>query len=100
MLHLSAAVACDRHLLGRFAAAIQKRHAELSTTTGLNQEVFDSLVIVAAGSLDLDAIQRGFRAVRRLEQLMHKGRVRRLQLLGFNPPEASRLSELHTKNFM
>lgn len=100
MTHLNAAAEREPGLLPRFAAAIERRHAELMSTAGLNEEVFNSLAILAAGSLSPKAIARGFKAVKRLESLMHIGRVRRLTQLGFEAAQARSLSELHTRNFM
>lgn len=100
MLHLTEAVEHDRQNLTRFAAAIERRHAELTGTAGLNEAVFQALVILAAGSLRPAAIREGHRAVKRLERLMHIGRVRRLEHLGFEHRRAETLSTLHTRNFM
>jgi len=100
MAHLMAAVRNDAALLGKFAAAIRRRHAELTQTAGLNQEVFYSLTLLAAGATDPAAIRRGYQAVKRLEHSMYHGRVRRLRQLGFNQNDAESLSELHTRNFM
>ncbi|MGR3939513.1 hypothetical protein [Streptomyces sp. BRA346] len=67
---------------------------------GLNRDVFDFLVLLAAGSWTPDAIARGHRAVKRLEAEMDEGRRRRLARLGFPDDEAAELSALHTRNFM
>ena len=100
MEHLQAAVKHEPGLLHRFAAAIERRHAELTSTAGLNEEVFNSLTILAAGAVSPTAIANGFKAVKRLENLMHIGRVRRLRQLGFSGNAADGLSQLHTRNFM
>jgi hypothetical protein len=62
--------------------------------------VFDSLVVLSAGSWEPDAIARGHAAVVELEREMADGRERRLVRLGFPLSEASMLSSLHTRNFM
>lgn len=100
MTHLTAALQNEPALLGKFAAAIRRRHDELTSTAGLNEEVFYSLTLLAAGDTSAGAIARGYRAVKRLERSMHIGRVRRLTQLGFNAQDARALSELHTRNFM
>ena len=100
MTHLTAALQNEPALLGKFAAAIRRRHDELTSTAGLNEEVFYSLTLLAAGDTSAEAIARGYRAVKRLERSMHIGRVRRLTQLGFNAKEAQALSNLHTRNFM
>lgn len=100
MMHLKAAALHDPHLLDRFASAIRKRHAELTQTAGLNEEVFQALVLLAAKATTPSAVATGYQAVKRLEHQMYLGRVRRLQQLGFDTARARALSELHTRNFM
>ncbi len=100
MAHLTAAVDHKPEIRHDFAAAIKRRHHELTGTAGLNEDVFQSLTILAAGSLEPQDIARGHKAVKRLEHFMNAGRVRRLQQLGFSIDEAQALSQLHTRNFM
>jgi hypothetical protein len=69
-------------------------------TAGLNQGVFDALILLAAGSWRPTDIGRGYRAVEELQKGMDEGRQRRLVRLGFPPDEAAALSALHTRNFM
>lgn len=90
----------DSSLLSRLATAIEARHDELANTAGLNQEVFDALVVLAAGSLDPVRIAAGWRAVQDLQAEMYSGRIGRLNRIGFEPDEAARLAALHTRNFM
>jgi len=80
--------------------AVQRRHESLRHTAGLNSEVFDALVLLAAGSWDSLDIRRGHDAVSTLVQEMHNGRTRRLIKLGFSEAEAEETSSLHTRNFM
>ncbi|MCA9652035.1 MAG: hypothetical protein KC501_19115, partial [Myxococcales bacterium] len=100
LAHLRRHAQEDPTLRPRLALAVQRRHAELQHTAGLNEEVFDALLLLAAGSWDADAIARGWDAVQQLERDMDEGRRRRLRRLGFSDDEAARLSELHTRNFM
>ena len=79
---------------------MERRHAALLDVAGLNAEVFDALVLLAAGSWEPAAIGRGWQAVHRLLQEMDEGRRRRLAYLGFPDDEAAELSALHTRNFM
>ena len=72
----------------------------LRDTAGLNAEVFDALVLLAAGSWSPQAIRHGWRAVRDLRSRMDEGRRRRLAYIGFPDDEAAELSALHTRNFM
>jgi hypothetical protein len=100
MAHLEHQAAVDTGLRGRLRAAIERRHDALMDTVGLNQEVFDSLVLLAAGSWQPAAIAGGFTLVDQLQHSMDEGRQRRLARLGFPPDEAAALSALHTRNFM
>lgn len=100
LAHLAHEIAGDPALRGRLATAIERRHAQLAHTAGLNEDVFDALVLLAAGSWDPAALRRGHAAVVALSRDMDDGRRLRLGRLGFSPDEAARLSSLHTRNFM
>jgi hypothetical protein len=100
MGHLQYAIALDPATRGRLAAAVGRRHAALEQTAGLNEEVFDALVLLAAGEWEPDAIACGFEKVQALKREMEADRRNRLVKLGFTPDEASALSALHTRNFM
>jgi len=100
MGHLQYAVALDPSLRGRLAAAASRRHEALAQTAGLNAEVFDALVLLAAGGWEPAAIACGFEKVQTLKREMATDRTSRLLKLGFDPVEARNLSELHTQNFM
>ncbi len=98
--HLQYQLARDPALRGRLARAVTLRHDALSQTAGLNEEVFDALVLLAAGSWQPEDIAAGFAKVQMLKADMHDGRRSRLQKLGFTETEAEELSALHTRNFM
>ena len=100
LAHLARHAALDPDLHGRLAAAIERRHAALAHTSGLNELVFDALVLLAAGSWSPADLRRGHAAVVALATEMDAGRRARLARLGFAPDDASRLSALHTRNFM
>ena len=100
MAHLEHQGAVDAALRGRLRAAVERRHDVLMDTAGLNQQVFDALVLLAAGSWEPSAIARGFAAVEQLQRGMDEGRQRLLVRLGFPPAEAAAISALHTRNFM
>jgi hypothetical protein len=57
--------------LGLLRQAVERRHAALLDTAGLNSEVFDALVLLAAGSWEAGAISRGWQAVQRLRRRAH-----------------------------
>jgi hypothetical protein len=98
--HLERHVACDPSLRGRLSAAVRSRHDALAQTAGLNDEVFDALVVLAAGSFEPDDLAKGWDAVVDLQREMDAGRQRRLRRLGFDEHDAEELSRLHTRNFM
>ncbi|MFD3581179.1 ferritin-like domain-containing protein [Streptomyces sp. NPDC058683] len=98
--HLEHRATVDPLLHGRLRAAVERRHDALTGTAGLNQDVFDSLVLLAAGSWAPRDIARGWQAVRQLQKEMDEGRRHRLARLGFPDDEAAALSALHTRNFM
>lgn len=100
MAHLERQAALDPGLLARLRGAVERRHDVLMDTAGLNEAVFDALVVLAAGSWRPADIARGYRAVEELQKGMDAGRQRRLTRLGFPPDEAAALSALHTRNFM
>ena len=98
--HLRRHTRRDPSLLTRLAAAVEQRHEALRDTAGLNDEVFDALVLLAAGGWFPPAIGSGHDAVVELTQEMDLGRRKRLEKLGFDPEAAAALSALHTRNFM
>ena len=100
MAHLQAVLAADAGLRARLATAVRRRHDALASTAGLNAEVFDALVVLAAGAFTPAAVAEGFTRVQALEADMDEGRRRRLAKLGFEQSEAAELAELHTRNFM
>lgn len=100
MAHVAAVLDSDPGLRPRLATAVRRRHDALAHTAGLNAEVFDALVVLAAGALTPAAVGEGFARVQQLQAEMDEGRRRRLARLGFGPDEAIELAELHTRNFM
>jgi len=100
LAHLRRHASQEPGLLSRLATAIERRHDALAHTAGLNEEVFDALVLLAAGSWAPADLARGFDRVVALKEDMDAGRRLRLQRLGFSEAEAARLSGLHTRNFM
>ncbi|MGI8535150.1 MAG: ferritin-like domain-containing protein [Mycobacteriales bacterium] len=100
MAHLHHQAVLDPTLRGRLRAAVERRHDVLSDTAGLNADVFDAMVVLAAGAWTPEAIARGYRAVQDLHGAMDEGRRQRLSRLGFPEDEAAELSALHTRNFM
>ena len=81
----------------RFPVARQRR---IKVFADLNDEVFDALVLLAAGAASPEAIARGWAAVQELQRDMHESRRIRLARLQFTTAESDALSALHTRNFM
>ena len=100
MAHLRQHTALDPGILPRLATAVHERHDVLQNTAGLNAEVFDALLLVAAGGWEPADLRRGHRALMGLVQEMDERRQSRMTYLGFSEREAKELSSLHTRNFM
>ncbi len=79
---------------------MQSRNDALAGTSGLNEEVFDALILLAAGEFTPTAISAGYVKVQQLMLDMASGRQARLEKLGFDKAAAQQLSSLHTRNFM
>ncbi len=100
LAHLARHVDEEPALRAHLAAAVERRHDALAHSAGLNADVFDALVLIAAGGWEPDALRRGHAAVVTLVGDMDAGRRARLERLGFTKGEAAALSSLHTRNFM
>ena len=100
MSHLRDHIRAEPSLRDSLTNAVRRRHEHLRHTAGLNAEVFDALVLMAAGSWEPEDLRRGYDEVAALTQDMHMSRRQRLVHLGFNQTEADELSALHTRNFM
>jgi hypothetical protein len=100
MAHLERHCRVEPDLRGRLARAVERRHSALQSTAGLNDEVFDALVLLAGGADTPDRIAIGWRRVQALQHEMSSSREARLARLGFSKSEAEVLSSLHTRNFM
>jgi hypothetical protein len=98
--HLEHRIVREPELKDRLSAAVVRRHDALRDTAGLNQHVFDALVVLAAGSWEPAAVARGYAMVDALHRDMADGRRRRLGRLGFDEEVAVELAALHTRNFM
>ncbi|TQL80538.1 ferritin-like domain-containing protein [Delftia sp. HK171] len=84
----------------QLAQAVERRFDNLAGTSGLNEEVFDALILIAAGALTPEALARGAARVQQLMRDMADGRFSKLLRLGFEREHAERLASLHTRNFM
>lgn len=100
LAHLSHHLAEEPALRPRLTEAIERRHDSLANTAGLNEEVFDALLLIAAGSWEPSDLRKGCERVQALVADMDDGRQKRLKKLGFADAEAEALSALHTRNFM
>jgi hypothetical protein len=100
LAHLGQHLAREPEFRPRLAEAVRRRHDALRHTAGLNDDVFDALLVLAAGSLEHEALRVGSSRMRQLMHDMDEGRRKRLVRLGFPDDEAASLSALHTRNFM
>ena len=100
LAHLAQHLSRDPAFRPRLADAVRRRHDVLRHTTGLNEEVFDALLLMAAGSWEHEALRQGSQRLFHLIREMDDGRRKRLTRLGFSDAEAEELSALHTRNFM
>lgn len=100
MSHLLRRLETEPALRSRLTNAVEARSDALSGTSGLNEEVFDSLILLAAGNFTPAAIAVGYARVQTLMTDMAEGRLARLLRLGFEEKTARRLAALHTRNFM
>jgi TusA-related sulfurtransferase len=98
--HLQFQLAAEPALRQRLALAVTRRHDALAQTTGLNEEVFDALILLAAGTWAPQDIASGYTRVQTLKEEMRADRQSRLEKLGFSVAEAEDLATLHTRNFM
>jgi hypothetical protein len=100
LAHLGQHLSREPEFRPRLADAVRRRHDALRHTAGLNDEVFDALLLMAAGSWEHDALRQGSQRLFQLMREMDEGRRKRLTRLGFSEAEAAELSALHTRNFM
>ena len=100
LAHLGQHLSREPDFRPRLADAIRRRHDALRHTAGLNAEVFDALLLMAAGSWEQQALRDGYGRLLQLMRDMDEGRRKRLMRLGFTQAEAVELSALHTRNFM
>jgi len=98
--HLEHQSELDPSLRGKLRTAVERRYDALVDNSGLNADVYDALVLLAAGGWSPAEIARGHAAVSELYRVMDEGRQQRLVRLGFPADEAAHLSAMHTRNFM
>jgi hypothetical protein len=100
MAHLRERIAQDPGITPKLANAVRRRHNALRDTAGLNEEVFDALLLMAASSWEPADLRLGYERLMLLVREMDELRRRRMVQLGFAESEAAELSSLHTRNFM
>ena len=98
--HLRESVRSDPGMLERLARSVDARHDALRQTSGLNEEVLDALVLLAAGGWEHARLRQGSRKVETLIADMDAGRQTQLRRIGFDDEASRALSRLHTRNFM
>ena len=100
LAHLERHVRIEPELRARLARAVEQRHRALQGTAGLNDDVFDALVLLAGAAPTPEGVALGWQRVQDLQREMGDSRRARLSRLGFTRDESDVLSSLHTRNFM
>ncbi len=100
MSHLLEKLKTDPDFKFQLKRSVLARYESLISTSGLNEEVFDALIILAAKEMTPEKIAIGFKEVQLLLREMKEGRRVRLERLGFSSIDAEEMSSLHTRNFM
>lgn len=100
LAHVRHGLATDATLFDRLEGAVRRRAAALHDVAGVPAPVQDALTILAAGGSEPRAVARGHEHFRELLDVMHAGRMKRLEHAGFSAAQADRISRLHTPNFM
>ena len=100
LAHLERHARLDPRLPSTLARAVERRHLALQRTAGLNEEVFDALVLLAGGAANPTNIATGWERMQTLQREVAEARQTRLARLGFSPGEAETVASLHTRNFM
>ena len=100
LAHLERHARIDPTMHVRLSDAVHRRHDALRDTAGLNDLVFDALLLMAAGSFAPSDVAAGYDRVEALLAEMDRSRRRHLVRLGFAEEQAAALSSLHTRNFM
>jgi hypothetical protein len=98
LAHLREHLHREPDLRARLMDAVDRRHDALRHAAGLNAEVFDALLLMAAG--EIRTMRRGNQRVAALLRDMDEARRMRLARLGFDEREAAEISALQTRNFM
>jgi hypothetical protein len=98
--HVRRRIEADPDAAGALVAAAEARAAKLTSLSGLNPVLSESLVWMSAASAQPADVAVAAGAVRDLQVTMHEHRQRRLVAAGFDAPTARYVSELHTPNLM
>jgi hypothetical protein len=98
--HIRRAVKLDPDLPTTLVASAEARAAKLSSLSGLSPILLESLIVLAADSLQPAELGEAAAAVRDLTKMMERNRVRRLVSCGFDRATARHISDLHTPNLM
>ena len=88
------------NLIHSLFETVEKRQRYVAQASGGNSHTMEALAILAGGSREPDCIEKGFQAVKELQETMHENRIKRLMNIGLTEEQALKMSELHTPNFM
>ena len=84
LAHLGQHLGREPDFRPRLADAIRRRHDALRHTAGLNAEVFDALLLMAAGSWEHQALRDGYRRLLQLTRDMDEGRQKTADAAGIH----------------
>jgi TusA-related sulfurtransferase len=98
--HVRSRIESDPETRLALIAAAEARAAKLTSLSGLNPLLTESLTVMSAPSLQPAEIAEAADEVRKLLLRMDENRRRRLRAAGFDAATARHLSELHTPNLM
>ena len=79
---------------------VEQRQHFVEAAAGGNSHTMEALAILAGGGRCPDLLQKGFQAVKELQEKMHENRIKRLVHIGLTEEQAIKMSMLHTPNFM
>lgn len=98
--HVRSQLERQPNLIHSLFETVEKRQHYVAQASGGNSHTMEALAILAGGSREPDCIEKGFQAVKELQETMHENRIKRLVNIGLTEEQALKMSELHTPNFM
>jgi TusA-related sulfurtransferase len=98
--HVREVLRSDPTKVDDLIAATEERAAMLQAASGSNPPVLNAMAVLAGHDSRPEQIRGGMREVRTLQRTMEEHRVRRMLQIGLDWGTATKISQLHTPNFM